>query len=282
MGFQYPPEITGINLSDLLKLCLGKGLKDDFTGEERSLIEAFKLSDFLDRSINVGFSGGERKRSELLHMIFLKPKLLLLDEPDSGVDVESLKLIASEVQSYIEKSGSSALIVTHKGDILEYIKSEHACILLDSKFHCFPFTNALKEVAMMNVSAAKRRSQEVGMMAKESELISVPHEILAEASKAGLEVNEENRAGTLLHVDQDTIYAKVNEFFKGKIEIMDTKEALRKYPYLSDYLWRLVDKEKDEFTKKVAEDFSGGYFMRILPNVEVTFPLQSCLMITRS
>ena len=138
MGFQYPPEITGINLSDLLKLCLGKGLKDDFTGEERSLIEAFKLSDFLDRSINVGFSGGERKRSELLQMIFLKPKLLLLDEPDSGVDVESLKLIASEVQSYIEKSGSSALIVTHKGDILEYIKSEHACILLDSKFHCFP------------------------------------------------------------------------------------------------------------------------------------------------
>jgi len=120
------------------------------------------------------------------------------------------------------------------------------------------------------------------MMAKESELISVPHEILAEASKAGLEANEENRAGTLLHVDQDTIYAKVNEFFKGKIEIMDTKEALRKYPYLSDYMWRLIDKEKDEFTKKVAEDFSGGYFMRILPNVEVTFPLQSCLMITRS
>jgi Fe-S cluster assembly scaffold protein SufB len=118
-------------------------------------------------------------------------------------------------------------------------------------------------------------------MARESELITVPHEILTEASKAGIEVNEEKRSGTLLHVDQDTIYSKVNEFFKGKIEMMDTKEALRKYSWLSDYMWKLVDKEKDEFTKKVADDFSGGYFMRIFENAEVTFPLQSCLMITR-
>jgi Fe-S cluster assembly ATP-binding protein len=137
MGFQYPPEITGIKLSDLLKLCLGKDLEDNFNEDERNLIKVFNLNDFMDRNINVGFSGGERKRSELLQMIFLKPRLLLLDEPDSGVDVESLKLISNEVQRYIENSGSSALIVTHKGDILDYIKSEHACVILDSKIHCF-------------------------------------------------------------------------------------------------------------------------------------------------
>ena len=146
MEFQYPPEITGIRLSDLLKLCSGKGLKDDFNEEERDLIKAFKLSDFMDRNINVGFSGGERKRSELLQMIFLKPKLILLDEPDSGVDVESLKLIASEVQRYIENSGSSALIVTHKGDILEYFKSKHACVLLDSKIYCYTNPKHIYEV----------------------------------------------------------------------------------------------------------------------------------------
>lgn len=146
MEFQYPPEITGIRLSDLLKLCSGKGLKDDFNEEERDLIKAFKLTDFMDRNINVGFSGGERKRSELLQMIFLKPKLILLDEPDSGVDVESLKLIASEVQSYIENSGSSALIVTHKGDILEYFKSKHACVLLDSKIYCYTDPKHIYEV----------------------------------------------------------------------------------------------------------------------------------------
>jgi Fe-S cluster assembly ATP-binding protein len=138
MGFQYPPEITGIKLSDLLKLCLSKNMDDAFNEEERELIKMFNLNEFLDRNINVGFSGGERKRSEILQMIFLKPKLLLLDEPDSGVDVESLRLISSEVQRYIEHSGSSALIVTHKGDILEYIKSKHACVILNSKIHCFP------------------------------------------------------------------------------------------------------------------------------------------------
>ena len=63
---------------------------------------------------------------------------------------------------------------------------------------------------------------------------------------------------------------------------MDTKAALEKYPWLEAYYWKVVDKEKDQFTKKVAEEFSGGYFMRILPNVQIEFPLQSCLMITEN
>lgn len=118
-------------------------------------------------------------------------------------------------------------------------------------------------------------------MAKESELTRIPHKILEEAYKAGIEKSEEHRSGTLMHIDQSTVYSKVNEAFRGKIEIMDTKEALRKYSWLNDYMWKLVDMDKDEFTKRVAEDFSGGYFMRILPNAEVIFPLQSCLMITK-
>ena len=118
-------------------------------------------------------------------------------------------------------------------------------------------------------------------MSSEDVLTSLPHRILEEASKAGVSLNEEERAGTLMHVDQGTIYTKVNELFKGKVELIDTKEALRKYPWLKDYEWKAVDKNKDEFTQKVAEEFSGGYFIRILPNAEVMFPLQSCLMITR-
>jgi Fe-S cluster assembly ATP-binding protein len=137
VGFQHPPEITGIKLSDLLKLCLGKDSRDMFSEEEKKLIEAFSLTEFLDRDINVGFSGGERKRAEFLQMMFLKPKLLLLDEPDSGVDVESLKLIAGEIQRYIDDTGSSALIITHKGDILDYIKAKYACVLLKSIIYCF-------------------------------------------------------------------------------------------------------------------------------------------------
>jgi Fe-S cluster assembly ATP-binding protein len=137
VSFQNPPEITGVKLGDLLKLCLGKNTSSEFTTKEKKQIEAFRLTSFLNRDINVGFSGGERKRSEILQLIFLKPKLLLLDEPDSGVDVESLRLIATEIQRYTEATGASALIITHKGDILEYIKAEFGCILLQGQFHCF-------------------------------------------------------------------------------------------------------------------------------------------------
>ena len=137
VSFQNPPEITGVKLGDLLKLCLGKSATDEFSSDEMAQIEAFRLTDFLDRDVNMGFSGGERKRSEVLQLIFLKPQLLLLDEPDSGVDVESLRMISTEIQKYVERTGSSALIITHKGDIMENIKASYGCILLSGKFHCF-------------------------------------------------------------------------------------------------------------------------------------------------
>jgi len=137
VSFQNPPEIAGVKLGDLLKLCLGKTASDEFTEEEKNQIEAFKLTDFLDRETNVGFSGGEKKRSEILQLIFLKPRLLLLDEPDSGVDVESLRLIALEIQKYVERTDGSALIITHKGDIMEHVKATYGCILLNGRFHCF-------------------------------------------------------------------------------------------------------------------------------------------------
>lgn len=137
VSFQNPPEITGVKLGDLLKLCLGKTASDEFSPEELAQIEEFRLTNFLNRDVNLGFSGGERKRSEILQLIFLKPKLLLLDEPDSGVDVESLRMIAIAIQKYVEKTGSSALLITHKGDILDYIKALYGCILLKGQFHCF-------------------------------------------------------------------------------------------------------------------------------------------------
>jgi len=136
VGFQSPPEITGLKLADVLKLCLGKDPEEEFNEEEKEEIETFGLSGFLNRDFNVGFSGGERKRAEVLQMMFLKSKLLILDEPDSGVDVESLKLIGCEIQRYVEKTGSSALIITHHGGILDFLNARYGCILLESRMHC--------------------------------------------------------------------------------------------------------------------------------------------------
>jgi Fe-S cluster assembly ATP-binding protein len=164
VSFQNPPEITGVKLGDLLKLCLGKTATDEFTSEETAQIEAFRLTPFLNRDVNLGFSGGERKRSEIMQLIFLKPKLLLLDEPDSGVDVESLKMISMEIEKYVEASGASALIITHKGDILEYIKAAYGCILLNGQFHCFRdplrIYNDIKEVGYEECVACRIRSSE--------------------------------------------------------------------------------------------------------------------------
>jgi len=84
-----------------------------------------------------------------------------------------------------------------------------------------------------------------------------------------------------MHLNQSTVQARVNELYEGKLEIMDVKAALEKYSWLKDYMWKVVDKNKDEFTKKVAEDYSGGYFIRILSGAEIAFPLQSCLLITQ-
>jgi Fe-S cluster assembly ATP-binding protein len=137
IGFQHPPQIRGVKLGHLLKTCLGQDIHYEFSEDEKALIETFRLTEFLDRDLNVGYSGGERKRTEILQMIFLKPELMILDEPDSGVDIDSLKLIADEIQKYLDRSGSTALIITHKGDILNHIESKYACIIMNGRNHCF-------------------------------------------------------------------------------------------------------------------------------------------------
>lgn len=136
MGFQLPQDIRGVKLIDLLKICAGKSPKEQLTGAENKLVDKFNLKDLLDRDVNLDFSGGEKKRAEMLQLLLMKPKLLLLDEPDSGVDLESLKLIGEEIQSYVRDNEASALVITHQGDILEYLKARNACVLLDSTIHC--------------------------------------------------------------------------------------------------------------------------------------------------
>jgi Fe-S cluster assembly ATP-binding protein len=133
LGFQQPTEITGIKLRKLLEICAGH---EEFNEDENHLIAKLKMTEFLDRDINVHFSGGEKKRAEILQILFMKPKLLLLDEPDSGVDIESLKIIASEIQDYVTKTGAAAILVTHQGTILSYLKSDRGCVLVEGKFAC--------------------------------------------------------------------------------------------------------------------------------------------------
>lgn len=137
IAFQIPPEIRGIKLREMLKICARKGMNEDLSGDELDLVNRFNLGPMLDRDINFNFSGGERKKSEVLQIMFMKPKLLILDEPDSGVDVESVALLGREIQNYLSSADSSALMVTHHGHILDYVEADEGTVLMKGTTYCY-------------------------------------------------------------------------------------------------------------------------------------------------
>ena len=107
----------------------------EFRQELLEHLSSLKLSgDFLRRSVNEGFSGGEKKRSEILQMMALSPKLVILDEIDSGLDVDGLKIVATAIKKYTRSNPqSSVLLITHYARILKYLKPDFVHIMMDGK-----------------------------------------------------------------------------------------------------------------------------------------------------
>ncbi len=142
LAFQYPLEIPGVNTSNFLKTSLNsvrksKGLKELDTLNFLKLIKE-KASElnidekFLSRQLNVGFSGGEKKKNEILQMKLLEPSLSILDETDSGLDIDALRVVADGVNSYKNKK-NAFLIITHYQRLLEYIKPDFVHVLSGGK-----------------------------------------------------------------------------------------------------------------------------------------------------
>jgi len=135
MMMQRPPNIVGVKLKDLVNAVAGNG-------EVIKKADGFRMDNFLERDINVGFSGGEIKRSELMQLTAQCPQFVLLDEPESGVDLESIGLVGKKVHDLLygtsncDKKKVSALVITHTGQILDYIGADHAYILVDGKIKC--------------------------------------------------------------------------------------------------------------------------------------------------
>ena len=124
LAFQVPPEVEGVKIIEFLQQVLVE-LKGIDPVEAYDLIvekgkELWFKEEDLHRYVNVGFSGGERKRLELLQAVLIGPKLLILDEPDSGVDVDSLSVISRKIEE-LHKNGTAILLITHYGRILEHI-----------------------------------------------------------------------------------------------------------------------------------------------------------------
>lgn len=131
LAFQTPPEIRGVKLNSILELYKKEESEIDEILRRASLDTSLKY-----RELNVGFSGGEKKKSEIAQAMAIKPKLLILDEIDSGIDVESLKFIGKELNEFISQNKCSTLIITHYGHILEYLKPDIAHVMIRGRIAC--------------------------------------------------------------------------------------------------------------------------------------------------
>lgn len=142
LSFQYPVEIPGVSVTNFIKAAINetrkaKGLEDLPAKELLALVRenSEKLNikkDFLGRSLNDGFSGGEKKRNEIFQMLMLNPKLAILDETDSGLDIDALRIVADGVNSF-KNEGNAVLLITHYQRLLDYIQPDYVHVLADGK-----------------------------------------------------------------------------------------------------------------------------------------------------
>ena len=142
MSFQYPVEIPGITVTNFIKTAINSNLKargeKDMPANEmlKKIREKASLleidSRFLSRSLNEGFSGGEKKRNEIFQMAMLEPKMAILDETDSGLDIDALKIVANGVNKYRSKQ-NAFVIITHYQRLLDYIIPDFVHVLFDGK-----------------------------------------------------------------------------------------------------------------------------------------------------
>jgi Fe-S cluster assembly ATP-binding protein len=139
LAFQNPIEISGVRLSTLLTLEANRVFGSSIKPEEtlsviRDVAKRVGLSEsLLNRNVFEGFSGGEKKRTEIAQMLLLKPKIAILDEPDSGVDVDGLKIIADNISKLLQENNTGFLIITHYRRILEYVKSTKVHVMYKGK-----------------------------------------------------------------------------------------------------------------------------------------------------
>jgi len=137
MLFQRPPTISGLKLGKLLT-AISRTKNEDIS----ELAKSLHMDKFLGRDINKGFSGGEIKRSEVLQLTIQNPDFIMLDEPESGVDIENISLIGNAIGSLLEKDKrivkrqKSGLVITHTGYILDYLETDRGHVMCDGQIKC--------------------------------------------------------------------------------------------------------------------------------------------------
>jgi Fe-S cluster assembly ATP-binding protein len=138
ISFQRPPTVRGVTLKKMIEI-IGNGGKDEERITEN--VGKLNLTTHLGRGLNEGFSGGEMKRSELLQLIVQRPDLVLIDEPESGVDIENIALVGEAINSLLGRDKvkdpkRGAIIITHTGYILDFVNADRGYIIFDGNLVC--------------------------------------------------------------------------------------------------------------------------------------------------
>ena len=142
LSFQYPVEIPGISVSNFIKTCISEKRKaqelgpmatSDLLKMMREKMELLNIkAGYLSRNMNEGFSGGEKKRNEIFQMAMLEPKLAILDETDSGLDIDALRIVANGVNK-LRRKDNATIVITHYQRLLDYIVPDFVHVLYDGK-----------------------------------------------------------------------------------------------------------------------------------------------------
>ncbi|MBD3328311.1 Fe-S cluster assembly ATPase SufC [Candidatus Peregrinibacteria bacterium] len=135
LGFQYPHEVPGITFGNFLRNCANSfegnnfGVADFYSLIKEKLADLKLNEKFVGRALNDGFSGGEKKRSEIAQLAILKPKYAILDEIDSGLDVDALKLVADEIEKIRKTNKTGFIVITHYKRLLNYLSPDHVHVM---------------------------------------------------------------------------------------------------------------------------------------------------------
>eukprot|EP00033_Pygsuia_biforma_P001440 GCRY01001627.1.p1 GENE.GCRY01001627.1~~GCRY01001627.1.p1 ORF type:complete len:699 (-),score=216.16 GCRY01001627.1:568-2664(-) len=284
MMFQKPPAVHGLKLGKFLGAA-NPAIDDEHLREHCGITH---MGDFLDRDLNAGFSGGETKRSELLQLLSQEPQLALLDEPESGVDLENIGLLGKGIKELFAGHDFSCggLVITHTGLILEHIPNAVGHIMLDGKFRCTGnpvrmlqnigesgYEHCItcpKDPSVRGFDAKSAKPLVLGTIEPPSEeeekqkkdtvfstgfvpcLVDVPEH----PEKGVMHVG--HHSGAYLQVNQDV---DCSVSLREGLEVVSLDRALEEHPYLREkYLWKAVNADQDENTKIVADyEKSGAY-----------------------
>ncbi|KAL0228546.1 hypothetical protein RCL1_004689 [Eukaryota sp. TZLM3-RCL] len=332
MMFQRPPTVDGLQLGFLLNTLSSKHQTkvDPFTSETSSITNASarinslaqltSMTNHLSRSVNKGFSGGEIKRSESLQLLLTDPTFVMLDEPESGVDVENLAVIGQIANTLLSSNtpGSmrkGGLVVTHTGFILDFIQADIAYVMVDGRLSCSgdpkkilstiskfgydpcqtcagndcsvclssridSFTPKQEPVVHLTVEPTGTTVKLSSDVLEEADIPKMENlsRIIVQSEEHDAVLKLPENSGEYLQRDCTT---ETSVTVNPGIEVLPLKEALAKYHWMEEYMWKVVKKENDHVTRHVADqEMQGnpqGYVIIAHEGVKCEFPVEANL-----